>query len=197
MVKFSTKERIMDAAIHLFASRGYVTVSMRDIARAVEIKVASIYNHYPSKRNILQSMFELYISESQKVFPNIEAMLRLAETASAREVFSKLEYYYPPELQEKMDCILLTASQAINTDQDCDTFIREHFFRPMNELWILLINRMIELGKIEPIDTETFVRIMTHYAYSEALLNRSSMKVSFEQWRKSMGMVLSLINIKN
>ncbi|MDR0497695.1 MAG: TetR/AcrR family transcriptional regulator [Treponema sp.] len=195
METLSTKEKILDAAIKLFSSKGYEIVSMRDIAQAVGIKAASIYNHFPAKRDILRGMFDFYVCESQKVFPDLNVMLRLVETAPVQEVFSKVEYYYPPELQEKMDCILITASQGINTDPDCDTFLREHFFRPMVELWVLLFNRMIELGKIEPMDVETFVRVITRYAYSEALLNRSSMKVSFEQWIKCFGMVLSLVKI--
>jgi AcrR family transcriptional regulator len=53
-----TKERILDAAIDLFAERGYDRVSVRDIAAAVGIKESSIYKHYAGKDEILEKIFE-------------------------------------------------------------------------------------------------------------------------------------------
>ena len=51
----STKDKIFDAALDLFAERGYDGVSIRDIAAAVGIKESSIYKHYASKAEILEN----------------------------------------------------------------------------------------------------------------------------------------------
>ncbi len=53
-----TKEKILDAAIDLFAARGYDHVSIRGIAAAVGIKESSIYKHYSGKDEILGKIFE-------------------------------------------------------------------------------------------------------------------------------------------
>ncbi len=50
----STKDRIFDASLDLFAERGYDGVSIRDIADAVGIKESSIYKHYSSKAEIME-----------------------------------------------------------------------------------------------------------------------------------------------
>jgi AcrR family transcriptional regulator len=42
----STKEKIFDAAVELFAERGYDGVSIRDIAKAVGIRESSVYKHF-------------------------------------------------------------------------------------------------------------------------------------------------------
>jgi AcrR family transcriptional regulator len=47
-----TKERILLAAVILFAKRGYAAVSVRDIAKEVGIKASSLYYHYTSKDEI-------------------------------------------------------------------------------------------------------------------------------------------------
>ncbi len=52
----SATDKIFDAAINLFAERGYDNVSIRDIARAVGIKESSIYKHYTNKEQILQKI---------------------------------------------------------------------------------------------------------------------------------------------
>jgi len=51
-----TAARIEDAALDLFFERGYKSTSMRDIAQACGITAAALYNHFPSKDQILYSM---------------------------------------------------------------------------------------------------------------------------------------------
>lgn len=52
----NTKETIIYEALSLFSDKGYDGVSMRDIASAVGIKAASIYNHFKSKEDIFNSI---------------------------------------------------------------------------------------------------------------------------------------------
>jgi AcrR family transcriptional regulator len=53
-----TSEKIFDAAITLFAQKGYDNVSVRDIAKTVGIKESSIYKHYTNKEQILQKIIQ-------------------------------------------------------------------------------------------------------------------------------------------
>lgn len=47
------KEEILKTAAKLFSERGYNAVSMRDLAEALGIKAASLYNHINSKQELL------------------------------------------------------------------------------------------------------------------------------------------------
>ncbi len=49
----SRKEQIKAAAARLFRKKGYRATSMQDIADAMNIKAASLYNHIKSKQEIL------------------------------------------------------------------------------------------------------------------------------------------------
>lgn len=49
----STSDAVRDAALTLFAARGYELTSMRDIADAVGIRAPSLYNHVASKQALL------------------------------------------------------------------------------------------------------------------------------------------------
>ena len=49
----SRKEQIKDASARLFRKKGYRGTSMQDIADAMNIKAASLYNHIKSKQEIL------------------------------------------------------------------------------------------------------------------------------------------------
>ncbi|WP_046746270.1 TetR/AcrR family transcriptional regulator [Kordia zhangzhouensis] len=50
------KEEIVRTAEMLFKQKGYSAVTMRDIAQAMGIKAASLYNHIQSKQQILSNI---------------------------------------------------------------------------------------------------------------------------------------------
>lgn len=60
-MKVNNKEKIFDVSVDLFSKFGYDGVSIRQIASEVGIKESSIYNHYKSKEDILNSILEYYI----------------------------------------------------------------------------------------------------------------------------------------
>ncbi|MEL7671322.1 TetR/AcrR family transcriptional regulator [Methanobacterium sp.] len=65
----TTKERIFESAINLFAQKGFDATSMREIAEAVGIKKASLYSHYKSKNEIMDNIFEYFKKELMKMRP--------------------------------------------------------------------------------------------------------------------------------
>lgn len=51
-----TAQRILDESLPLIAGYGYAAVSMRMIADKVGVNVSAIYNHFPSKQQILVTL---------------------------------------------------------------------------------------------------------------------------------------------
>ena len=51
--KSVTAERILDAAIEIFAARGFASTTVRELATAVGIKAPGLYAHFASKEDIL------------------------------------------------------------------------------------------------------------------------------------------------
>ena len=54
----STKEKILDAALTLFAENGYDGTSVEQIASIVGIKAPSLYKHYKGKADILNALID-------------------------------------------------------------------------------------------------------------------------------------------
>ena len=54
MNKKTRKDQIIKISAKLFKEKGYSAVTMRDIAKALDIKAASLYNHITSKQDILK-----------------------------------------------------------------------------------------------------------------------------------------------
>jgi len=56
----ATKEIIFEKALILFSENGYSATSIRNICAEVGIKESSFYNHYKSKEQLLDSIFESF-----------------------------------------------------------------------------------------------------------------------------------------
>lgn len=56
MMQQTRKEEIIKTAAKLFKEKGYNAVTMRDLATAMGIKAASLYNHIKSKQEILKEI---------------------------------------------------------------------------------------------------------------------------------------------
>ncbi len=54
MKQETRKDEIIKTAAKLFKNKGYSAVTMRDLAKAMGIKAASLYNHINSKQEILK-----------------------------------------------------------------------------------------------------------------------------------------------
>lgn len=57
MARRNTKEIILFEALKLFADKGYDGVTVRDIAEKVNVQQSSLYKHFKSKEEILDSIF--------------------------------------------------------------------------------------------------------------------------------------------
>ena len=53
-----SKQRILDESLKLFSTNGYEATSIAQIAEAVGIKKASLYSHFKSKGEILDTVIE-------------------------------------------------------------------------------------------------------------------------------------------
>lgn len=59
-----TRERILRAASQLFARKGYTGTSTREIAAAVGIRQPSLFHHFTSKREILETLLAFSVEDA-------------------------------------------------------------------------------------------------------------------------------------
>ena len=51
-----TRQAILDAALGLFAEKGYFGASLRDVAAAVGVRESAIYNYFKSKDALFEAL---------------------------------------------------------------------------------------------------------------------------------------------
>lgn len=77
MAKDDKRERILDAALALFAERGFHGTAVPLVAKAAEVGAGTIYRYFESKERLVN---ELYRREKQRV---VEHVLRALPTADS------------------------------------------------------------------------------------------------------------------
>jgi len=83
----STKEKILDAALTLFAENGYDGTSVEQIANIVGIKAPSLYKHYKGKEDILNALIDSAETRYEEMFGSEKNIGRMPQS---REEFIKV-----------------------------------------------------------------------------------------------------------
>lgn len=91
-----TKTAVLEAAIPLFAKRGYDSVSMRDIAQAINIRAPALYNHFKDKQS-------LYLAAISSAFAN-----------KADALSAALAKNNPPAI--RLEQFVITLTKLISSD---------------------------------------------------------------------------------
>ena len=189
----STKEKILFASIKLFSQIGYSEVSMRDIAKEVGIQVGSIYNHFKSKKEILEAMYKYYDEQWNKSRPDIDMLLRMAETDPPDKVLTKMLFEWKPEILETMNRIYIIATRDAMIHPESLNLVRDLVMDRVRLVPTLLLERMVELGRIEPIDINAFVNLLSLAAHSATALYLTSLKIETDDWYRCWKMLFSVV----
>jgi len=188
-----TKLKIFNAAVKLFSSKGYASVSVRDIADEVDIVVSSIYNHYQSKLDILKSLYDFYSIQLKGIQPSLDSLLKNIDSLSAYEILSKLDYHFDESISQTCEKILSIACRDFNTNEISAEFIQKVVFDPNKKLLAPLIQKMLELNKIEHLDIDTFVELVSLVVFAAAVKNHSPFHITLSSWQAAFSMLMSLI----
>lgn len=139
-MKLNTKERTKEAALSIFARKGYEGASMQDIAEAVGIKKASIYNHYKGKEDLFfavyQDVADDYVKLMERVIRDSKDM-KLPERLAYIFEEEILYFYRNPERQAFWNQITLFTPDVLREEFWKDMAQRELFFRTQMEALFL------------------------------------------------------------
>ena len=107
----TTKQRILESAACLFADKGYTETSIRELAKAAELKnPASLYYHFPSKNKILEHMLEDYSTYNNGLFKSKNINDILSQNPTTDGIIACLQTSFPPDRAEyylKVLCVLM------------------------------------------------------------------------------------------
>lgn len=121
-----TKSTILQVAIQLFSEQGYNGVSMRNIADAVSISAAALYNHFPDKRALYEAAVAQHFATKAAL---LQPILELEAPPQRR-----LQHFI------KQLCLLMSEDQEfrrlvqwelLNEDRERLRYLAQDLFTPL------------------------------------------------------------------
>lgn len=113
----ATRERIVEEAFALFSERGFHAVSVRDIAAAVGIKDASLYNHFPTKQAIFDAIVHEALERTRRTFGERRILFDVADDTAPYEnmdegrlrdlVLGSLRYFFEDPFMARLRRLLV------------------------------------------------------------------------------------------
>ena len=172
---------------------GYEYTTMAHVAASLGLKESVLKEYYPSKEDLLAAIYALYRQTKINARPNFDNILKVAETKHPHEVLMMLSYEIPDDISEFMTYALLLATQNINRDPESMDLVKNFTMGYAYEGVKKLLDKMMELGKIEPIDSKMFAKLISYYVFSNAVLERSMLGVTHEKYIAGLATLLQLV----
>ncbi|CAM3274458.1 TetR/AcrR family transcriptional regulator [Aequorivita lipolytica] len=151
MKAISRKEEIITTAARLFNEKGYKAVSMRDIATAMDIKAASLYNHINGKQEILSEIILKVAEEFTKGMTNV-----VAENSSAIKKVEKVIELHIDITVNHSDALAALNNDWMHLEEtDLKAFVKMR--EDYEENFRRIIKQGIEAGEIKPYHPEVIL----------------------------------------
>jgi len=105
----STKEKILETALTLFAKNGYNGTSMEQIAQNVGIKAPSLYKHFKGKEDILNSLIDTAEAHYEENFGSDKKIGKIPDSIDEfiHETVEKIRFTMRDPLIRKMRIFLV------------------------------------------------------------------------------------------
>lgn len=143
-----TKEKIFDVAVDWFSKYGYEGVSVRKIAYGAGIKESSIYNHFKSKEELLNCIFDYFQEGMREQRPDTSELEYEIEYMAPREVFRLIFIKYSKNRNPRIDKIATIIFMEQYVNQRARNFVKEFMLKEPTDYYEEILKAMAAKGKI-------------------------------------------------
>lgn len=153
-----TSRQILDAGAELFAQNGYDGVSVREIAEKVGIKESSIYNHFKSKSEILETLYDEFIRLVPGTRPSEEEIDRMLLMMEPAEIFKNILFHVGKSVGGTLaNTAMIINHEKFRSSKAADMYYRFVVNEPA-EYYERLIDKMIARDMVRPVDAKMFAQ---------------------------------------
>lgn len=176
----SRKDIIVSKAASLFREKGYKATSMRELADAVGVEAASLYNHIHSKTEILHV---ICFNVANRFMSHMES-IELENVSAIVKVEKLLRFHIKEMLHQYEEVYVSDREWKHLTDPYLSNFQNQR--RTYRKRFAAIIEKGITAGEIKSIDAPTAVLIMLHAVSGIESWHRSTAKISGKELEENM-----------
>ncbi|WP_156491650.1 TetR/AcrR family transcriptional regulator, partial [Oleiphilus sp. HI0123] len=114
---------IFNVSIPLFAKQGFSGVSIRQVATAVGVSIATIYHHFPDKKALYLSSIEASFKD---IAPKLEAALQ--PVGSEEEQLRRFIFQFTELMANDENLRLLLQRELLEADEERISLLANNVF---------------------------------------------------------------------
>ena len=150
----NTKQKILDAALDLFSTQGFEATSVSQIADEVGIRKASVYGHFASKQEILESLMKEIMKEYEwhTIFSeNGTANQNLSVESITEIIIGQIRYIiHEPNIVKGRKMLVV---EQFRNPTLARVQTKQNYTNVMN-FFVSIIKKLTEQGKLSDNDPE-------------------------------------------
>jgi len=150
-MEYSTKDRILDEALVVFAEHGYKGTNLRDLAARLHLSKSALYKHYESKEDIWNALLDKMEAYYARRFGSADNLPRIPDSWEefVQTVMGMIRFtVHDPQ-------IILTRKLLL-TEQFHDERVRKlatkHFLEGTAGIYAMVFEGMMEKGLLKKND---------------------------------------------
>jgi AcrR family transcriptional regulator len=159
----STRDRLIAAAIEVFAEQGYEGARLQDIARAAGLTTGAVYANYRGKAELL------FDAIGARAGAELDGLLQDTASLGARAVLERLGDRLP-ESRATGPSLLVDAVAAARRDDDLAALLRERLGRRESTVADVIAAAKRDGSVTDSVSTDAFARFCTMLATGALVL---------------------------
>jgi AcrR family transcriptional regulator len=123
MIEIASKDRMISAAVTLFARSGLNGITTRDISQCANVSESNIFRYFPSKRDLFMAAVD---SELGKLSVRAEVLARIANAEDPQLAFRALFELITDTVVNWPELVRLLNFSALELGSDMDPIYQRH-----------------------------------------------------------------------
>ncbi len=154
------RRQILDQATRLFVTRGYNSISMREIAEACGVTKAALYYHFKDKEHLIMAILEGYLDE-------IEVLIKASRNVvgTSREKISYMVRSILIQEMEKRALIRLAMQEMSNLSPQSRAYFGQIYYEKFVGQIEALLAEGVNAGELRSLDPKATTWILLGMMY--------------------------------
>jgi len=156
------KKIIFETAIELFSRYSFESVSLNDIGKYIGKRKSGIYNHFSSKQEILDEIYDYFCDHFYDGRLSVKEMDPIIRVKGLMEIIDTINFIFTDEIKEKMLKILRIIHQRKYHDDRARDIAKTIIIDESIAYGEAVFDYAIEIGRLAPFDTHTLALLLNN-----------------------------------
>ncbi len=154
--KQRNKEAILEAAVHLFAQKGFNETKLEDVAALAEFGKGTIYNYFENKDDLLLSAFDYAVRNMLDFL--YDQLASVSDPLERIRLIANSQFNYYRTNTDFMNVIMTNHQVLMNHSDSRPVF---HRFQDLKKLVVQAMQAAIDSGQLRPGNAQQYANFLS------------------------------------